>query len=74
MITEEQLKAWMSAHLEHRRSRIREELIRRVKLAKAGRMNPALAREVSRRDPVTFINDWVWTFDPRNPADGIPAR
>lgn len=74
MIIEEQLKAWMAGHLEHRRSRIRDELIRRVKLAKAGRMNPALAREVSRRDPVTFINDWVWTFDPRNPADGIPAR
>lgn len=25
------------------------------------------------RDPVAFINDWVWTYDPRNVARNLPA-
>ncbi len=28
--------------------------------------------EVCRRDPVRWINDWVWTSDPRNSSRGLP--
>jgi phage terminase large subunit len=28
--------------------------------------------EVCRRDPIRWINDWVWTYDPRNPSRGLP--
>ena len=29
--------------------------------------------ERCRRDPIVFINDWCWTFDPRNAARNLPT-
>ena len=33
----------------------------------------ATVLEVCKRDPIVFINDWCWTFDPRNAARNIPT-
>jgi len=30
--------------------------------------------EACRRDPVLWVNDWVWTTDPRNAARGLPIN
>ena len=32
-----------------------------------------VCRELYRRDPVTFINTWLTTYDPRNAPRGLPA-
>ena len=29
--------------------------------------------EKCRRDPIYWINNWVWTTDPRNPSRGLPV-
>jgi phage terminase large subunit len=52
------------------------EIVRRIELLQAIGSDPerqALALEMCRRDPVTFINDWVWTYNPRNPPASLPA-
>lgn len=33
-----------------------------------------LVLETCKRDPVTWINDWVWTADPRNSSRGKPVN
>ncbi|MFC6662957.1 hypothetical protein [Deinococcus multiflagellatus] len=32
-----------------------------------------VALAAARIDPVTFLNDWVWLYEPRNPGRGLPA-
>ena len=55
--------------------RYREEIDRRLRLATACANNPrllALEKELCRRSPTHFTNNWLWTFDPRESPANLP--
>jgi phage terminase large subunit len=52
---------------------LRLEVIRRIRLLEVSKTNPDLVLSECARNAVKWVNDWVWTYDPRNPIDGIPA-
>lgn len=70
-ITSERLQL----HAEDRLNAINAEIDRRINLLQTIEANgaEALAMEIYAQDPVNWINDWCWTYDPRNPAQGLPA-
>ncbi|MCD0165416.1 hypothetical protein [Deinococcus sp. 12RED42] len=64
-------------HREQRRLEIFLEVKRRLQLLEDIGNNPArqaAAIAACIADPVTFINDWCWTYDPRNVAVGLPGN
>lgn len=61
--------------MEARRAAIAAAVERRELIAAAGD-HPELREgilEACRQDPVTFINDWCWTHDPRNAGTPLPT-
>ncbi|RJF74451.1 terminase [Deinococcus cavernae] len=58
-------------------SRFEAEGRRRLKLLQKCNADPgarAVVLAMARLDPVAFLNDWVWLYEPRNPGRGLPAR
>ncbi|MBD2492533.1 hypothetical protein [Aulosira sp. FACHB-615] len=56
---------------------LRQEIIRRINLVKAISSNTrkqAIALEYCSRDIITFLSDWVWTYDPRIKPSTIPFK
>lgn len=69
----QQVLGW---HRDQRELEILRETKRRVELlhaigTDAGRRAATIAACMA--DPITFINDWCWTYDPRNVAVGLPG-
>lgn len=59
-----------------RNQRLEEETRRRLRLRLDCRDDRKAQKTVlatARKRPVRWINDWAWTYDPRNPAKGLPA-
>lgn len=57
--------------------RLREELKKRFVLLQTANKSPVLQKailEACKKDPVLWINDWVFTADPRNLAEGKPVQ
>lgn len=58
-----------------RKARIARGIARRIRLRQRCQNSPkaqATVLEACRHDPVRFCNDWIWTYDPRNLAKGLP--
>lgn len=56
---------------------IRIEIERRIRLATEISRNPDLLKietELCRRYPIHFVNNWCWTFDPRETPANVPFR
>jgi hypothetical protein len=73
MTLEEAVRESLKSTAIERVESLRLETLRRVQLAERAEANKALTVHVCSSDPVLWINDWVWTYDPRNPIDGIPT-
>jgi phage terminase large subunit len=54
--------------------RIQQEVNRRLELALRTQGDATAQVEVCKDDPVRFVNDWVWTYDPRNAGVGLPPN
>lgn len=62
-------RAWRNS------DQLRGSVERRLQLAAQHAGNPELQRlanAMSAKDVVWWFNTWVWTYDPRNPARGLP--
>ncbi|MXV20274.1 terminase [Deinococcus xianganensis] len=70
------IKEAVMAYSDQLKRRFENEGRRRLKLLQRC-VQDAEARVVAaaaaRMDPVTFLNDWVWLYEPRNPGRGLPA-
>lgn len=70
------LRETLDWHAAQRQLEILQEIKRRVELLQSIGTDPArraacIAACIA--DPITFINDWCWTYDPRNVAIGLPG-
>jgi phage terminase large subunit len=74
LYSEQQISEWMAVATTERRLAIKEEQKRRIELLKRANKEPRIVLAAIKNNPVRFINDWVWTFDPRNPTDNLPAK
>lgn len=57
--------------------RIKLQMQRRIQIRQFVESSPerrAKVKAASARDPISWINDWVWTCDPRNLEIGLPAN
>ncbi|UQN10378.1 hypothetical protein [Deinococcus sp. QL22] len=64
-------------HRQQRQLEILQEVKRRIELLNRIAHDPAMqAATIAAciRDPIAFINDWCWTYDPRNLAIGLPGN
>ncbi|SMB85812.1 hypothetical protein [Deinococcus hopiensis] len=64
-------------HKAQRQLEILQEIKRRIELLdRIGKDSGAQAATIAAciRDPLLFINDWCWTYDPRNVAVGLPGN
>ena len=55
--------------------RLKQSIYRRyclLDMARSDEVRTAIKNHC-KTNPVDFINDWCWTYDPRNPSDGLPA-
>lgn len=71
------IEATLDWHKDQRRLEIFQEVHRRLQLLDEigddpSRQAACIAACIA--DPVTFINDWCWTYDPRNVAVGLPGN
>jgi hypothetical protein len=58
-------------------SELRQEIVRRINLVKSigdDTRKQAIALEYCSRDIITFVSDWVWTFDPRKRPATLPFK
>ncbi|MFB6351804.1 MAG: hypothetical protein ABEN55_21660 [Bradymonadaceae bacterium] len=61
----------------NRRARIQREIARRYRLREKCEGDPqaqALTLAHCQNAPLRWINDWAWTYDPRNAAKGLPVH
>lgn len=59
------------------KARFETEGRRRIRLLKACLADAnarVIAFAAAKMDPVIFLNDWAWLYEPRNPGRGLPAR
>ena len=50
-----------------------QEFLRRSKIFLQARQNPDLARAYYSENPIAFINDWCFTYDPRKSGEDLPS-
>lgn len=62
-----------AARIEKKRQWIDGEINRRHALLERAQDNKGLVLAACEDDPALFINDWCWTYDPRNPPLDLPA-
>lgn len=70
------IKAAVMAYSETVKRRFDHEGRRRVRLLERCRHDPearVIALAAAKMDPVTFLNDWCWLYEPRNPGRKLPA-
>lgn len=71
-----QLEQFNARLEEQRATNFRNEVERRVHLGRRFKGDPilqAVAMQLLAQDPVTFVNDWCWTNDPRNTGTSVPT-
>lgn len=76
-LTHSEVDPHLVAHDERRAEAIHAEVFRRVGMATHASDDvkaQGAILEVCKVDIVSFINDWVWTFDPRNVTRDLPAE
>ena len=67
-------QAWWSDVQERKLEESLRRRLRRREWAEAGGKRRRATLEACRADVTQWINDWVWTYDPRNVDRGLPAH